>query len=152
MHFSKTTSERHSKRWGITAFKAKELFGSWNSPAFVETQKRPNYYLAQISSYLGLFTVLPWFLFVKGKWPRAFVALVDFPCFGKSHNRPFLKLIYAERKSTQLYPPRGVGNFEDRKFYLGPHKRYMSLVSEYVKNSKPPKWGLGLYGSRRILC
>ena len=29
----------------------KELFGSWNSLTFVETKKRPNYYLAQIWSF-----------------------------------------------------------------------------------------------------
>ena len=71
------------------------------------------------------------------------MALVDFPCFGESDNRPFFKLIYAERKSTQLYPPRGVGNLEDRKFYLGPHKRYMSLVSEHVKKLKTAKMVVG---------
>ena len=44
-----------------------------------------------------------------------------------------------------------MGNFEDRKFYLDPHKRYMSLVSEYVNNSKPPKRRLDLFLSRPFI-
>ena len=112
--------------WAMSAFEPIRLLWILNSPAVVETHKRPIDYLAQISSRLGLFVFLIWFLFVKGKWAMAglgFCGSRDFQCFGKSHNDPIWNLIYAgetrREKVANFNPPAG-GKFWRSKILLVP--------------------------------
>ena len=94
------------------------------------------------------------FLFVKGRWEIALLDsnLTPFLWNPKEYNlKPKCHRSGASQNVVLLWPLRGAFSRPDPKFYLCPHKRKRSLVSEDV-NFFFEFFELYYFGSQPLIC